>query len=329
MKVSRLLALIVACSLGLGASESLFGGPLRDWVQQHRAERAERMDHSDQADRVDERAFDEDEGTSRLSIPAGIQVWRDQAYGADRRQRLDVYAKPGLSGAPVIFMVHGGAWRMGDKTMTRVVQNKLDHWGPRGLVFISVNYRMLPDADVLTQAADVGAALTFAQREAARWGGDPQRFVLMGHSAGGHLIALLAADPAAAQAAGRLPPLGSVALDSAVYDVPALMSQRHLPLYDKAFGQDPTFWQRTSPQAHLAAGVRPLMLVCSTKRRDACPQAEGFARRARTLGGRASVLPLPLKHAEINEQLGQDGAYTRAVDGFLASLDPQLAKLLQ
>lgn len=317
MGTSRLLALVAAGALGLGASAAVFGGPLRDWVQTQRAERAD-------ADGLEENA-----GSARLQVPAGIKVWSDQAYGADRRQRLDVYAQPGLSGAPVVFMVHGGAWRTGDKTMSRVVQNKLDHWGPRGIVFISVNYRMLPEADVLTQAADVSAALKFAQREASRWGGDPQRFVLMGHSAGGHLIAWLAADPAAAQATGLLPPLGSVALDSAVSDVPALMSDRHLPLYDKAFGQDPAFWSRTSPQGRLSTGVRPLMLVCSTRRRDACPQAGGFASRARALGGRTSVLPLPLKHSEINEQLGQEGAYTRAVDAFLAGLDPELARRLQ
>jgi len=317
MGTSRLLALIAVCALGLGASEAVFGGPLRDWVQSHRAEHGE-------AD-----GLEEDAGGAGLSVPAGVQVWRDLAYGADRRQRLDVYAQPGLSGAPVVFMVHGGAWRTGDKSRSPVVQYKLEHWVPRGIVFVSVNYRLLPEADVLAQAADVSAALKFAQREAARWGGDPRRFVLMGHSAGGHLIALLAADPAAAQAAGLLPPLGSVALDSAVYDVPALMSQRHLRLYDKAFGQDPTFWQRSSPQAQLGTGVRPLLLVCSTLRRDACPQAAGFASGAQALGGRASVLPLALEHGEINAQLGQDGAYTRAVDSFLAGLDPQLAERLR
>ncbi|WP_295516961.1 alpha/beta hydrolase [uncultured Pseudomonas sp.] len=316
MGTSRLLALVAAGALGLGASAPVFGGPLRDWVQTQRAERAERAD-------VD--GLEENAGSARLQVPAGIKVWSDQAYGTDRRQRLDVYAQPGLSGAPVVFMVHGGAWRTGDKTMPRVVQNKLDHWGPRGIVFVSVNYRLLPEADVLSQAADVAAALAFAQREAPRWGGDPRRFVLMGHSAGGQLIALLAAAPAP----GLAPPLGSVILDSAVFDVPSLMHERHLPLYDRAFGQEPAFWRRTSPQAQLQAGVRPLLLVCSSRRRDACPQADGFAQSAQALGGRASVLPLPLKHSEINEQLGQEGAYTRAVDAFLARLDPELARRLQ
>lgn len=318
MQASRVLALVTTAAIGLVTSDTLFAGPLRDWVQNHRAERPQ-----DAADALD------DEGPAGLSLPAGIRVWRDEAYGADRRQRLDVYARPGLSGAPVVFMVHGGGWRTGDKTLSRVVQNKLDHWGPRGIVFVSVNYRLLPEADVLAQAADVRAALKFAQHEARRWGGDSRRFVLMGHSAGAQLIAWLAADPGAAQGAGLLPPLGSVALDSAVYDVAALMSERHLPLYDEAFGQDPSFWQRASPQAQLKAGVRPLLLVCSTRRRDACPQAEGFAGRARALGGQAQVLPLPLKHSEINEQLGQEGAYTRAVDAFLAGLDQELARRLQ
>ena len=67
-------------------------------------------------------------------------------------------------------MVHGGAWRMGDKAASNVVENKVARWVPRGVLFISANYRLLPEADALAQANDVARALARAQEVAARLG---------------------------------------------------------------------------------------------------------------------------------------------------------------
>jgi len=67
--------------------------------------------------------------------------------------------------------VHGGAWRVGDKAMGRVVDNKTQHWLREGILFISINYRMLPERDALQQRDDVIAALVFAQAHASEWGG--------------------------------------------------------------------------------------------------------------------------------------------------------------
>ena len=70
----------------------------------------------------------------------------------------------------------------------------LSFWGGVwGIIFVSVDYRMLPQQDALAQADDVARALAFAQSRARSWGGDPGKFILMGHSAGAHLVALLAA----------------------------------------------------------------------------------------------------------------------------------------
>jgi acetyl esterase/lipase len=73
-----------------------------------------------------------------------VTVVRDIAYGADARQRFDVYVPRGARNAPVILMVHGGAWRIGDKRSRGVVGNKVERWAQAGIVVISVNYRMLP-----------------------------------------------------------------------------------------------------------------------------------------------------------------------------------------
>jgi len=256
----------------------------------------------------------------RVEVPAGVRLIPDIAYGPAKDQRYDVFAPASAAGAPVIFMVHGGAWRAGDKAASQVVTNKVARWATRGYVVISTNYRMLPGADPVQQARDVASALAHAQGQAAAWGGERNSFILMGHSAGAHLVALLAAAPALA---GPTQWLGTVALDSAAMDVEQLMRGPHYRLHDEAFGKDPAFWKAASPWAALAAAGKPMLAVCSTRREDACRQAQRFADKASALGTRMQVLPLDLSHKDINDTLGEDSAYTRTVEDFLRSILPR------
>ena len=274
-------------------------------------------------------------------LAAGVQRIADVPYGADPAQRMDVYVPTSPTTgtnslvasavrAPVIFMVHGGGWRHGDKAMGRVVQEKVNRWVPKGFILISINYRMLPDAPVAVQERDVQAALMAAQQRAGTWGGDPSRFILMGHSAGSHLVALLNARAPQALREGAWPWLGTVSLDSAMMNVPARMRAPHLPLYDDAFGTDPAYWVAMSPFHQWTAGAPPMQMVCSTQRADdPCQQSDAMARHVRNQGGRAEVLPQDLDHGEINAQLGLDSDYTRAVEAFMGSLDAEVARRLQ
>src|SRR5436190_3085706 len=203
-------------------------------------------------------------------LPAGTRVARDVAYGPDPRQAFDVYlptagpdaARP----APVIVMVHGGGWFIGDKQSPNIVGAKANRWLPRGFILVSVNYRMLPDHGVAEQAEDVARALAFVQARAAAWGGDPARVVLMGHSAGAQLVALLSSAPSRWTGLGLKPWLGTVALDGAAIDTEAVMARRHFPLYDRVFGADPASWRAVSPLAALQPGALPLLAVCSSVR---------------------------------------------------------------
>jgi acetyl esterase/lipase len=180
---------------------------------------------------------------------------------------------------------------------------------------------MLPEADPLMQADDVARALAAAQSRAATWDGDPDKFILMGHSAGAHLVALLDAGPARARALGARPWLGVVVLDSAVMDVTKVMQRRHLSLYDDAFGKDAAFWRSASPIQQLSAEAKPMLLVCSSTRRDKpCDAARAFAEQATALGVRAEVSGQALSHKEINQKLGLPGAYTDTVERFMRSL---------
>ncbi|HRH27813.1 MAG TPA: alpha/beta hydrolase [Aquabacterium sp.] len=258
-----------------------------------------------------------------------VESIKDLAYGSHKAQRFDVYHPEDAEDAPVIFMVHGGAWRMGSKDASKVVNHKVDRWVPKGFVVVSVNYRMLPDADPLEQARDVAQALTTAQAQAADWGGDPAKFILMGHSAGAHLVALIHASPILATGLGAKPWLGAVLLDSAALDVVRVMEGKHPRLYDRAFGRDPGFWQATSPWHQMGKGAAPVLAVCSTQREDACRQADRYRDKAASLGTRASVLPQDLSHSEINARLGMPGAYTRSVEQFMSRLDPVVATRLR
>lgn len=260
-----------------------------------------------------------DAGTRADAPPAASEVVRDAAYGEDSSQRCDVYLPKERRGAPVLFFVHGGAWMKGDKANAAVVTNKIGHWVSKGYIVVSTNYRMSPP-DPLQQADDVAKSLAFAQSKAATWGGDPDRFVLIGHSSGAHLVSLLAADPSIAEKHDAKPWLGTVALDSAAMDVEKIMNAQHFAFYDRVFRNDPAYWRSASPLHRLTTAPKPMFMVCSSERRISCAQAEGFAEKVKTLGGRAEVFPVALTHQEINEQLGMPGPYTAAVDSFLQSL---------
>lgn len=261
------------------------------------------------------------------SLPDGVRRLADLPYGPDARQRMDVYLPPrARRAAPVLVMVHGGAWMFGRKDAASVVDLKIAHWvRDQGFILVSVGYRTVPQADPMVQAQDVARAIATAQASAPSWGGDAGRFVLMGHSAGAHLVALLSASPTLAREQGARPWLGTVVLDSAAVDTVAIMQRRHMGFYDRVFGADPAFWRSVSPTDALAPGAPPMLMVCSTQRRDgSCAQSQQFANRANAVGTRAELLPEDLSHGDINAQLGLPGAYTATVDAFIRCLGASL-----
>jgi len=258
-----------------------------------------------------------------VDVPAGGTAVRNVAYGPDPAQRFDLYLPANRSRAPVVFYVHGGGWANGDKTNPGLA-NKLAHWLPKGYAVISSNYRMVPVAMPLEQARDVARGVALAQRRAGEWKLDPARVVLMGHSAGAHLVALLGADPRLLAEAGARPALGVVSLDSGALDVPALMGQRRVPkLYHEAFGADPAYWRSVSPQQQLGRSGVPMLLVCSSERgfpTSPCDEARKLAGRAEALRVPMQVQPEPMNHGEINKELGLASDYTARVGAWIDQL---------
>jgi acetyl esterase/lipase len=127
-----------------------------------------------------------------------VRVHTDLPYGTDVRQRLDVYALPGAD-RPVVVFWYGGSWTSGKKSEYRFVGTAL---AERGFVAVLPDYRLYPQVRFPAFIEDGARAVAWTERHAREFGGDPTRIVLMGHSAGAHLAAMLALDARYLAAAG-------------------------------------------------------------------------------------------------------------------------------
>ena len=248
----------------------------------------------------------------------------EHAYGNDPKQRLDLARPAGVPRAPVLLFVHGGGWSIGDKA--HAAGGKARWANAKGWAFASANYRLVPQATVESQAADVASAIAWLRANAAREGLDPDRIVLMGHSAGAHLVALVGTDPRYLKAAGV--PLaavkGVVLLDGAGYDVPTQASAEMnivKPMYEAAFGTDPRRQAALSPTRHAAAPNAARWLILPVeRRRDSQAQSKGLAAALNRAGASATVVAIPGEsHGSLNKGLGEAGDFATAqVERFLA-----------
>lgn len=125
--------------------------------------------------------------------PCGYERTRDLAYGADARQRLDVYrpTHPDRQPATVVVFFYGGSWQAGAKADYRFVAQALTS---RGFVCVLPDYRIYPQVKFPAFVEDGAQALRWTREHAGDYGGDPHRIFLMGHSAGAHIAALLTLD---------------------------------------------------------------------------------------------------------------------------------------
>ncbi|QBM77418.1 alpha/beta hydrolase [Sphingomonas sp. AAP5] len=178
----------------------------------------------------------------------------DLAYGDDPRQRLDLYAPPAsASGVPVVLWVHGGGFVRGEKSSPDHPFNAhVGRWAARsGMLGAVMNYRLAPEAVWPAGGEDVGAAIDWLRANAADHGGDPDRIVVIGTSAGAVHVAthlrLRAADPGVC---------GAVLL-SGLYGYTPL-EERDMLYY----GPADTYPARHPRDAMVETGV-PLLIACA------------------------------------------------------------------
>ena len=118
---------------------------------------------------------------------------RDVAFGPDPRQRLDIYLpRGGASRRPVVFFIYGGSWSSGAKGTYGFVG---EAFAGRGYVTVIADYRLVPEVRFPTFIEDGARALAFVRGSIGRYGGDPGRIFLAGHSAGAYNAMMLALDP--------------------------------------------------------------------------------------------------------------------------------------
>src|SRR5262249_39554674 len=122
----------------------------------------------------------------------------------------------------VVFWIHGGGWQTGDKSS---VQLKPQAFMDKGFVFVSTNYRLLPDFDMGTIIRDIAKSIHWVHDNIAKHGGDPNRLLVMGHSAGAQRAALFCTDDRYLKAEGVAPTSkkGGVPVEGDPYDVPAII----------------------------------------------------------------------------------------------------------
>jgi len=165
--------------------------------------------------------------TSRLYAAAtpkdlyrGVYATRDLAYGPDVKQKLDVFtAGPGPRAAkPVLLFVHGGAFTGGDKHAGGALYDNVAAWAAQnGLVGVNINYRLAPKAVWPAGAEDVGATVRWVRENIGRYGGDPRRIYLWGHSAGAVHVADYLAMAAAAKGSDGVQ--GAILSSGHIYDM--------------------------------------------------------------------------------------------------------------
>jgi acetyl esterase/lipase len=249
------------------------------------------------------------------------------AYGPAPSQKIEFWRAQGVSGkAPLIVFVHGGGWKRGSS------ENATGRWKEwqfpsEGYGLASINYRLVPHATVEQQAADVASAIKALINQADQLGIDRSRIVLMGHSAGAHLVALVGTDERYLQNAGLSfgDIAGVVAIDGAAYDVPAQLSDGPMMMqrtYEEAFGSEPARQRQLSPTLQAAAPNVRNFLLLHVQRPDGVRQANELAAALRAGGSVVEVGSFPgtglVGHIEINRRLGDPRyAATETVDNWL------------
>lgn len=273
--------------------------------------------------------FSDSKQTVDIAMIDGVTEYRDVSYGQHPNHKMDIYAPDAAKNQPIIMHLHGGGWSGGNKSDRVSYINKVNRWVARGFIVISVDTRLMPDADVYAQVSDLATAIVKVQQQAKQWGGNGEKLILSGHSTGGTIVSVLAANPQLVVALGGQSWLGSIAIDSSSLDIPRTMKLWSPEMFRYAYGEDATQWVAASPVNLLSDQSLPLLITCSSQRADSsCEQAELFIEQANQYELKTSMIKKDFDHGAMDFELGVDADYTQQVERFMASLDKTVAYYL-
>ena len=262
------------------------------------------------------------------------EVKKDIPYAspAAERQVLDIHAPKDAKNLPVVFWIHGGGWQAGDKGG---VQEKPRVFVDRGFVFVSTNYRLLPNVEMETIIRDVAKSLGWVHKHIAEHGGDPKRIFVMGHSAGAQLAALVCIDDRYLKAEGVPFDVlkGCVPVDGDTYDVPAIIetaeTRRRVHGQPQAkfghrekFGNDPQKHRDFSAVTHVAKGkeIPPFLILHVAEHPDNTAQAQRLGSVLKDAGISVTVFGAKeTNHGRINADIGlPEDPVSKALFDFVA-----------
>ena len=178
---------------------------------------------------------------------------------------LDIFSFEDINNKrPVVLWIHGGAWSVGDKT--NQLENKIPYFEDLGYVFVSTNYRLSPfpfeldNPDRLkfpSHVEDIAASVNWIINNISDFGGDPNNIVIMGHSAGAHLVSLAAINPIYLQDFNISTSIfkGVVVFDTQAFNIPLLLDSNQSAttenIYLNAFGSNTNTWEAASPTLNI------------------------------------------------------------------------------
>jgi acetyl esterase len=191
----------------------------------------------------------------------GVTVERNLAYGPDARHRADIFRADGLKNAPVIVFLHGGAYVRGDRDINAEVYGNVPmYFARQGMLGVNATYRLAPAAQWPAAAQDVASLVAWLKSNAARYGGDPNRIYLIGHSAGATHVATYAYLKELQPAQG--PGVAGMVLVSGRYHFDPHPSDPNLKNFQAYFGTDRAQYPARSPISHVKAAPRlPTFIV--------------------------------------------------------------------
>jgi acetyl esterase/lipase len=185
-----------------------------------------------------------------------VRLEPDLPYGLESDQRLDVYALPQSRGKPIVIFWYGGGWTSGQKADYRFIGTAL---AEHGYIAVVPDYRKYPTVQFPSFVDDGARALVWVYEHARELGGDPSRIVVMGHSVGAHLGAMLAFEPRYVRAAGgrRRWIRGFVGLSGIYAPVPHTDALRRIipPLFRSKDWQPLWHVDRQAPPSLLVHGL--------------------------------------------------------------------------
>ena len=206
------------------------------------------------------------------------------AYGEGPRQKLDVYRPRHAAKAPVVVFFYGGRWQGGSRDLYPFVGAAL---AAQGIVTVVPDYSIFPPARFPTFVEDAARAVRFARKSTAQWGGDPSRLVLMGHSAGAYIAAMLSFDPQWLRQVGlnsQTDLAGFIGL-AGPYDFLPIQSRTLRTIFGGANRAE------TQPISFVTGKEAPSLLITTRRDRLVSPgNSRRMAAKIREHGGVAEVL---------------------------------------